>query len=114
VSYAGAYAPERFNVEWEVYDRESFALLARVNSLLSISGTLFSPATVARLRRFSEDWLEQEFDHSLSTRARKKAAQQEWKEWHNPHHAEAEAKTSELLAAVADEAGLSYSRRRSN
>jgi hypothetical protein len=109
VSYAGAYAPGRFDEEWNAYDRESFSL---IDTRLSVAGTLFSPKTVGKIRDFYDDWLMGTFDRQISRMARANVDQATWEAWHDPHHAEARKRTTELLAAVADEAGLSYERRR--
>jgi hypothetical protein len=112
VSYAGASAPARFDEEWQAYDRESFALLAEVDTRLSMAGTLFSPETVRKLRDFYDDWLLGTFDREISSMARRGVDQATWKRWHNPHHQEVGERTTRLLAEVADDAGLSFERRR--
>jgi hypothetical protein len=112
VSYAGAYTPSRLKEAWDAYERDSFGLLARISSLISISGTLFPASTVAHLREFYEAYLVQEFDPELSRMGRaENTSQREWQSWHDPHHCDAEAKTAVVLATVADEAGISYEAR---
>jgi hypothetical protein len=112
VSYAGAYVPEQLDEAWKAYNAESFALLARISAVLSVAGTLFSAETTERLWRFYTDWLNEELDHPLSDMATARAAREKWLAWHNPHHRAAEERTAALLAAVADDAGLSVAHRR--
>ena len=115
VSYAGAYVPDQFDEAWKSYNAESFALLARISAVLSVARTLLSPETANRLQQFYDEWLNKELDHQVSAMATSPAAQDEWLAWHNPHHSGAEERTGTLLAAVADDAGLSFAfRARSN
>ena len=114
VSYAGAYAPgDRFDKAWETYDRESFGLLGRLSALISIAVTLFSHKIVEQLNNYYDEWLNATLDQQLSRMAlSQETTQQDWQTWHNPHHASAGHETTELLAAVAHDAGLSYNVRR--
>jgi hypothetical protein len=65
--------------------------------------------------QFDEAWeaynSNEGLDHPLSAMATSRASQKEWLAWHNPHHRAAEQRTATLLAAVADDAGLSFARR---
>jgi hypothetical protein len=109
VSYAGHYAPERFDERWELYDKESFALLGRIGSQVSTARTLFSSETADSLHDFYRGWLEDDFDIGLSTRARDPSmTPAKWQDWHDPMHVESQERASALIRAVAEEAGLTY------
>jgi hypothetical protein len=109
VSYAGWLAPERFRERWNEYDNESFALLGRIGSQVSMASILFSEETAQRLLTFYRDWLQHGFDVRLSVLARDNSTTPaDWRAWHEPMHLEIEARATELVRAAADEAGLTY------
>jgi hypothetical protein len=113
VSYAGYLSPERFRQVWDAYEAESFALLGRIGSQVSMARTLFSSATADRLQDFYSNWLEHEFDIQLSALARNpETTRAEWGGWHESMHREAQDRAAELLRVVAEEAGLTYEQRR--
>ena len=109
VSYAGMVASDRFQDLWAGYDKESFALLGRIGSQVSMARTLFSAETADRLSDFYHGWLEADFELGLSDRARDpETTSAEWRSWHIPMHQEAQARTAALIEAVAEEAGLTH------
>ena len=113
VSYAGWLSPGHFKDVWEAYDRESFALLARIGSQVSIAQTLFSSDTPERLDDFYWNWLVKAFDIQLSSRARNpKTTRAQWGDWHERMNVEAQARAARLLRVAAREAGLTYEQRR--
>lgn len=109
VSYAAKLGLERFKELWDEYDKGSFALLGRIGSQASMARTLFSAETADLLSDFYHGWLEDTFDHGLSQLARvPETTQADWASWHDPMHRQAQQKASELISAVAKEAGLTY------
>jgi hypothetical protein len=113
VSYAAKYSPKRFKQVWDVYDEESFALMGRIRSQVSMARTLFSSPTATRLHDFYSNWLEGHFDLQLSRMARDpKTEPAEWADWHDEMHPESQRRAADLLRIVAEEAGLTYEQRR--
>jgi hypothetical protein len=109
VSYAGMVGSTRFAALWEEYDKDSFALLGRIGSQITLARTFFSKETADRLDAFYEDWLEGDFDPGLSGRASDpNTTQDQWREWHNVMHRQAQDRAAELVRLVAEEAGLTY------
>jgi hypothetical protein len=109
VSYAGMFASEQFKALWDEYEKESFALLGRIGSQVTMARTLFSAETADRLSDFYHGWVEEVFDHGLSERARDpKTTQGEWRSWHGPMHQGSQTRAEALIEAVAEEAGLTY------
>jgi hypothetical protein len=112
VSYAGAYAPARLQEEWDAYDRGAFGLVAAVETQVTMAGTLFSRETSTKLRDFHKEWLRGTIDREISRLVREEASQETWKQWHLRHHSLAHDRTATLLSDVANDAGLSFDRRR--
>lgn len=109
VSYAGMVGSARFAELWEEYDKESFALLGRIGSQITLARTFFSKETADRLDDFYGDWLEGDFDQELSALARDpNTTQAQWREWHDPMHRQAQDRAAALIRLVAEEAGLTY------
>jgi hypothetical protein len=109
VSYAGMVGSPRTAELWMEYDKESFALLGRIGAQITMARSFFSKETAERLDAFYGEWLEGEFDIGLSERARDpNTTPEQWRDWHNPMHHEAQDRAAALIRLVAEEAGLTY------
>jgi hypothetical protein len=112
VSYSGWLEPERFKERWDEYAKESFALLGRIGSQVSMGRILFSAQTADKLLGFYREWLQGYFDIRLSALARDdNTTASEWRAWHDPMHREIEDRATALIRTVAEEADLTYQQR---
>lgn len=109
VSYAGKYQTEGFMDVWNEYDKGTWPLFGRIAYDVSMATTLFSRETADELNYFYH-WLQNTFDFALSEKARNhpQTTPAEWARWHDRMHGEAQKRATELIGAVAREAGLTY------